>query len=188
MLSFAALALCPAPEAAVKGSAAALRLCVSQAEALPALLLPSIALHFLPVPLGLAFRALASVAAAFTVPLPLPPLLTSNLFLVSSVSICESRQVPLPCRFADFEQDVWNLYNLEFEDQMGKSTGWPSLDEVYKVNIQPTQYMSKQRNMQGVLACFWLQRLPFMVPVGIDFCPLFAVPIFSSCKAPSVAL
>ena len=38
------------------------------------------------------------------------------------------------CRFSDFEQDVWSLYNLEFGDQMGKSTGWQSLDEVYRVS------------------------------------------------------
>ncbi len=38
------------------------------------------------------------------------------------------------CRFSDFEQDVWSLYNLEFGDQMGKSTGWMSLDEVYRVS------------------------------------------------------
>lgn len=40
------------------------------------------------------------------------------------------------CRFSDFEQDVWGLYNLEFGDQMGKSTGWQSLDEVYRVSRQ----------------------------------------------------
>ena len=51
--------------------------------------------------------------------------------------------MPLSCRFADFEQDVWNLYNLEFEDQMGKSTGWPSLDEVYKVNLHPSWFKEK---------------------------------------------
>lgn len=38
------------------------------------------------------------------------------------------------CRFSDFQQDVWSLYNLEFGDQMGKATGWPSLDEVYRVS------------------------------------------------------
>ncbi len=38
------------------------------------------------------------------------------------------------CRFSDFEQDVWSLYNLEFGDQMGKATGWQSLDEVYRVS------------------------------------------------------
>ena len=39
----------------------------------------------------------------------------------------------MTCRFADFEQDVWSLYKLQLGDQMGKSTGWPSLDEVYRV-------------------------------------------------------
>ena len=39
------------------------------------------------------------------------------------------------CRFSDFEQDVWSLYNLEFGDQMGKATGWQSLDEVYRVSV-----------------------------------------------------
>ena len=38
------------------------------------------------------------------------------------------------CRFSDFEQDVWSLYNLEFGDQMGKATGWQALDEVYRVS------------------------------------------------------
>ena len=37
-------------------------------------------------------------------------------------------------RFSDFHQDVLSLYNLEFGDQMGKSTGWQSLDEVYRVS------------------------------------------------------
>lgn len=46
------------------------------------------------------------------------------------------------CRFSDFEQDVWSLYNLEFGDQMGKSTGWQGLDEVYRVSIVIyTQYL-----------------------------------------------
>lgn len=45
------------------------------------------------------------------------------------------------CRFSDFEQDVWSLYNLEFGDQMGKSTGWRALDEVYRVSTL-TQYLS----------------------------------------------
>ena len=38
------------------------------------------------------------------------------------------------CRFSDFEQDMWSLYNLEFGDQTGKSTGWQALDEVYRVS------------------------------------------------------
>ena len=38
------------------------------------------------------------------------------------------------CRFADFEQELWGLYNLEHSDQLGKSSGWPSLDEFYKVS------------------------------------------------------
>lgn len=37
-------------------------------------------------------------------------------------------------RFADFEQDLWGLYNLEHSDQLGKSSGWPSLDEFYRVS------------------------------------------------------
>ena len=38
------------------------------------------------------------------------------------------------CRFADFEQELWGLYNLEHSDQLGKSSGWPSLDEFYRVS------------------------------------------------------
>ena len=37
-------------------------------------------------------------------------------------------------RFADFEQELWGLYNLEHSDQLGKSSGWPSLDEFYRVS------------------------------------------------------
>ncbi|DBA96517.1 TPA: hypothetical protein ACH3X1_015395 [Trebouxia sp. C0004] len=51
--------------------------------------------------------------------------------------LCIDQAEPLPIRglfrFSDFEQDMWSLYNLEFGEQMGKSTGWQSLDEVYRV-------------------------------------------------------
>ncbi|KAL0032240.1 hypothetical protein WJX79_000205 [Trebouxia sp. C0005] len=54
-----------------------------------------------------------------------------------ALRLCIDQAEPLPIRglfrFSDFEQDVWSLYNLEFGDQMGKSTGWQSLDEVYRV-------------------------------------------------------
>lgn len=43
--------------------------------------------------------------------------------------------LPRLCRFADFEQDLWGLYNLEHSDQLGKSSGWPSLDEFYRVGF-----------------------------------------------------
>ena len=53
--------------------------------------------------------------------------------LVRSLVIVPKLLLSMACRFSDFQQDVWSLYNLEFGDQMGKSTSWPSLDEVYRV-------------------------------------------------------
>ena len=37
------------------------------------------------------------------------------------------------CRFSEFSAEVWSYFNLDFGDEMGMSTGWTSLDEVYRV-------------------------------------------------------
>ena len=70
--------------------------------------------HSLGLPLGLEAPVITPIGVSF-------------LFFLSE----EKQKV---CRFSDFEQDVWSLYNLEFGDQMGKSTGWRALDEVYRVS------------------------------------------------------
>eukprot|EP00891_Asterochloris_glomerata_P000826 jgi/Astpho2/826/fgenesh1_pm.00016_%23_20_t len=36
-------------------------------------------------------------------------------------------------RFSEFSAEVWSYFNLDFGDEMGMSTGWTSLDEVYRV-------------------------------------------------------
>ena len=85
-----------------------------------------------------AVRSQAAVAAGGSWPgadAILPPLVLLSCLLIAC--LCKVvKQQPVhwvDCRFSEFSAEVRSYFNLDFGDEMGVSTGWTSLDEVYRV-------------------------------------------------------
>lgn len=50
-----------------------------------------------------------------------------------ALSLVHNVAILLWCRFHEYYDDIMKYYRLEHKDGQGRSTGWPALDQLYKV-------------------------------------------------------